>query len=233
MHMIKKITIIISITATIIVGALRTWYYLGIRLPSGTTIQTSMVPGEMIDYEDVFFKNETTDLTLAGTLYTPKSFDPTQEYAGIVITGPMLSVKEQAQTVYAQKLAESGYVTFVFDFSHFGESEGEPRQFEDPTLHHLDISSAVNYLTSLDFVDNDRVAGIGMCGSGSYMPMAAIDDTRIKSVISIVPAITNMMDSARLSQEDIIENRRQVEAGQTTPTYMNMMPRFFAEGATE
>lgn len=80
----------------------------------------------------VSFENEDSGLNLAGVLFLPEGFDETSQYAAIVVTGPMLSVKEQAQSIYAERLAENGFVTLVFDYSYFGESEGEPRQLENP-----------------------------------------------------------------------------------------------------
>lgn len=76
---------------------------------------------------------------------------------------PMLSVKEQSQSVYAERLTEVGYVTLVFDGTYFGESEGMPRGQELPEVKESDIESAVDYLCSLPYVDKDRIGGLGIC----------------------------------------------------------------------
>lgn len=142
----------------------------------------------------------------------------------------MLSVKEQAQSIYAGRLAQEGYVTLVFDYSYFGESEGEPRQLEEPDIKASDISSAVTYLQSLPYVDGERIGGLGICGSGSYMPYAAVQDDRIKAVTSVVPATT--MNSMIMMPTDQAEaDREAYEAGEAEPTYIDLMPRAYAEGA--
>ena len=153
-------------------------------LPVGTLVAKG---GVNISAKDVNFKNDKTKLNLSGTLYTPKNFDKNKKYPAIIVTGPMLSVKEHSQSIYAQRLAELGYITLVFDYTYFGESEGKPRFFEDPDMKASDISSAVTYLLSLKNIDSKHIAAIGICGSGGYVPHAAIKDLRINPVISIVP----------------------------------------------
>lgn len=228
MKKFKRIGVIVFGIVAVVAVILGVWYFNGTQTPDGTTVADA---GAIeLGIQDVTIENE-SGLNLAATVFTPADFDEAQRYPAVVITGPMLSVKEQAQSIYAQRLAEQGIVTVVFDFSHFGESEGEPRQLEDPYLHNSDISAVVTYLEGLDYVDTDRIGGMGMCGSGSYMPMAAIEDPRIKAVVSVVPAITDMMDSAQSDSSDVEENQQAVEAGEAEPTYLDMMPRAFAEGA--
>ncbi|MGM0215317.1 alpha/beta hydrolase [Enterococcus sp. AZ109] len=228
MKKLKKFGIVLLGLIIVAAAGIGIWYFNGTRTPEGAAVADN----DTIDIgtEDVSIPNE-TGLAMAATVFTPADFDETQQYPAVVVTGPMLSVKEQAQSIYAQRLAERGIISVVFDFSHFGESEGEPRQLEDPYLHNKDISSVVNYLETLDYVDAQRIGGMGMCGSGSYMPMAAIEDPRIKAVVSVVPAITNMMDSAQIPIEEVEENQQAVEAGEGEPTYLDLMPRAFAEGA--
>ncbi|MCD8107214.1 MAG: alpha/beta hydrolase [Oscillospiraceae bacterium] len=178
----------------------------------------------------VSFENEDSGLNLSGILFLPDGFDETNQYAAVVVTGPMLSVKEQAQSIYAERLAENGFVTLVFDYSYFGESEGEPRQLEEPDIKASDISSAVSYLQSLDYVDSENIGGLGICGSGSYMPYAAIQDERIKAVTSVVPA-TTMSSMIMMSTEQAEADRESYESGEADPTYIDLMPRAYAEGA--
>ena len=93
----------------------------------------AQAPADVIS-EDVSFANTDSGLTLSGILYTPAEMTRDALNPAIIVTGPMLSVKEQAQSVYAQRLAAEGYVTLVFDYSTFGESEGETRSMEVPDL---------------------------------------------------------------------------------------------------
>ena len=186
--------------------------------------------GENIMTEKVTFTNKESGLKMAGIIFKPAEFDETKKYPAIVVAGPMLSIKEQAQSIYAERLAEEGYVAIVFDYTHFGESEGEPRQLELPENKALDIHSVVDYLTSLDYVDTDRIGGVGICGSGSYMPYAAISDERIKVVASIVPA-TTMDQFIYKPLDEALKDKEAYEKGEAEPTYIDLMPRAFAEGA--
>ena len=148
-----------------------------------------------MDTQKVVFVNKQLGLRLAGLLYIPDNFDLSKNYPAIVVTGPMLSVKEQAQSVYAKNLTAAGYVTLVFDGSYFGESEGQPRGQELPDVKESDIEAAVDYLTSLPYVDSERIGGLGICGSGSYMSVAGVKEPRIKAVTAIVPAISDISTS--------------------------------------
>ena len=132
--------------------------------------------------QNVVFLNKELNLRLAGILRLPANFDLNTNYPAIVVTGPMLSVKEQAQAVYADALTEAGYVTLVFDGAYFGESQGFPRQQELPDVKQSDIEGAIDFLESLPYVDNSRIGGLGMCGSGSYMSVAGVKDSRLKAI---------------------------------------------------
>lgn len=92
----------------------------------------------------------------------------------------MTSVKEQMAGTYAEKLAEKGFIAFAFDYRNYGESEGQPRQYEDPALKLRDQESAVTYLLSLPYVK--AVGALGVCTSGGNMAYLAADDKRVKAV---------------------------------------------------
>ncbi len=191
--------------------------------------EVAKTPGGITE-EKVRFANEESGLTLSGILFTSEALDRSAANPAVIVTGPMLSVKEQAQSIYARRLAAAGYVTMVFDYSYFGESQGEPRSLEVPDIKAGDIHSAVSFLQSLDYVDADRIGGIGICGSGSYMPFAAVSDERIKAVVSVVPAI--VMDSfLYLPIEQAQQEKAAYEADGTTPSYIDLMPQAYAEGA--
>lgn len=183
----------------------------------------------------VVFMNKDLNLRLAGLLYLPTNFNLSKNYPAIVVTGPMLSVKEQAQSVYAKRLTGLGYVTLVFDGSYFGESEGTPRQMELPSVKQTDISGAVDFLESLPYVDDNRIGGLGICGSGSYMSVAGVKDTRLKAITAIVPAISNIAKSPMAGffkdADEVKKEKADYEAGTGEITYLNFMPRSFDEGA--
>lgn len=188
-----------------------------------------------MESQKVVFMNKSLNLRLAGILRLPNDFNLSHDYPAVVVTGPMLSVKEQAQSVYAKRLTELGYVTLVFDGSYFGESEGTPRQQELPDVKETDIEGAVDFLTSLPFVDSERIGGLGICGSGSYMSVAGVKEPRLKAVTAIVPAIADISKSAMASfflpEDEVKAAKEAYEKGEGEIKYLNFMPRAFDEGA--
>ena len=128
----------------------------------------------------VEFKNR--DITVVGNLFLPENFNENGQYPAIVACHPAGGVKEQTAGTYAEQLAGQGYVTIAYDASFQGESGGEPRQMENPYIRVEDISAAVDFLTTLPYVDNNRIGGLGICAGGGYMVAAAMRDRRIKSV---------------------------------------------------
>lgn len=185
--------------------------------------------------QSVVFTNKELDLRLAGLLRLPAGFDLSKDYPAVVVTGPMLSIKEQAQSVYAEKLTELGYVTLVFDGSYFGESQGEPRYQELPDVKESDIEGAVDFLASLPYVDAERIGGLGICGSGSYMSVAGVKEPRLKAVCAIVPAISDISQSPMMGffkpADEVEAAKAAWEAGEGEMMYLDFMPRAFDEGA--
>ena len=188
-----------------------------------------------MDTQKIVFMNKELNLRLAGLLFLPDAFDLSKDYPAVVVTGPMLSVKEQAQSVYAKKLTEAGYVTLVFDGAYFGESEGLPRCQELPDVKESDIEGAVDYLTSLPYVDDNRIGGLGICGSGSYMSVAGVKEPRLKAITAIVPAISDISTSAMAGffkpADEVQAAKEAYEKGEGEIDYLNFMPRVFDEGA--
>lgn len=185
--------------------------------------------------QKVVFVNKELNTRLAGLLRLPEDFDLSRNYPAVVVTGPMLSVKEQAQSVYAEKLTEAGYVTLVFDGTYFGESEGLPRGQELPDVKESDIEGAVEYLCTLPYVDHERIGGLGICGSGSYMSVAGVKEPRLKAVTAIVPAISDISNSPMMGffrpEEEVKAAKAAYDKGEGELMYLNFMPRAFDEGA--
>ena len=141
-----------------------------------------MKTSNQIQMQKVSFKSEGANLV--GNLYYPTNYEANQAYPAIVVSGSWTTVKEQMAGLYAERLAEAGFITLAFDFRNFGESEGEPRFYENPSMKKVDIKNAVSYLQSLNEVDNARIGAFGVCAGAMYTLMAASEDDRIKSVVT-------------------------------------------------
>ncbi|MBO4284792.1 MAG: alpha/beta hydrolase [Alphaproteobacteria bacterium] len=147
---------------------------------------------DKVDVKKVSFKNR-FGIELIGDLYEPKN-KPEGKMAAIAVTGPFGAVKEQVSGLYAQTLAERGLVTIAFDPSFTGESGGAVRDVASPDINTDDISAAVDYLTTLPEVDENKIGIIGICGFGGFGLNAAAQDTRIKATVT-----STMYDMTRVS----------------------------------
>ncbi|WP_410922080.1 alpha/beta hydrolase [Pseudomonas aeruginosa] len=121
-------------------------------------------------------------ITLAADLHLPAGFDQNKQYPTIVVAHPGGGVKEQASGLYARKLAEQGFLAVAFDASFQGESSGMPRQLENPYIRTEDISAVIDHLTTLTYVDANRIGAMGICAGAGYTANAAINDRRIRAV---------------------------------------------------
>jgi hypothetical protein len=128
---------------------------------------------------------------LTGVLFLPASYKEGDKLPAIIVTGSWTTVKEQMPTLYAKQLAQQGFATFIFDFRGFGESEGQPRQYESPARKIEDIRNAVTFVQTLPEVNKDEIGGLGICASSGYMAYATAEDHRIKSFAAIAPWLHN------------------------------------------
>lgn len=142
-----------------------------------------MGKGEINMKKSVTFKNNI--LNMAGNLYLPEGFDENKKYPAIVSVHPGGGVKEQTAGLYAQKLSDNGFVALAFDASCQGESEGEPRLLEDPNARVEDVRCAVDYLTTLPYIDQEKIGTLGICAGGGYVVAAAPTERRIKAVATV------------------------------------------------
>jgi len=137
--------------------------------------------------QPVKFKNKSWDV--AGILQFPADFDKNKKYAAIVCAHPISSCKEQtAGNIYGKALSEAGFITLAFDASHQGESGGEPKYLEDPAARVEDFRCAADYLTTLAYVDEEKIGVLGVCGGGGYAANAAMTERRFKAVCTVVGA---------------------------------------------
>jgi dipeptidyl aminopeptidase/acylaminoacyl peptidase len=150
-----------------------------------------------VKMEPVSYRNR-FGITVAAHLYAPKGLEESKKHSAIVIGTPYGGVKEQGAGIYAQTLAERGFVTIAFDESYNGESGGEPRRVSSPDIFVEDFSAGVDFLGTLPFVDRNRIGAIGICGSGAFSLTAAQVDHRIKAV-----ATASMYDMSRVKANKI------------------------------
>lgn len=119
---------------------------------------------------------------LIGDLYLPADFARGKKYPTIVVSGSWTTVKEQMAGLYAKKFSDAGLIALAFDFRNYGESEGEPRFYEEPSKKVVDIKNAVSYLLTLDEVDPERLYAFGVCAGAMYTAIATAEDKRIKAL---------------------------------------------------
>ncbi|MBQ6461634.1 alpha/beta hydrolase, partial [Candidatus Saccharibacteria bacterium] len=177
---------------------------------------------DKVNHKKVSFKNH-FGIEIAADLYIPK--ERNDKLPAIAITGPYGAVKEQSSGLYAQTLAERGFLALAFDPSFTGESGGGTRYMTSPDLNVEDFQAAIDYLSNLDEADSNKLAIIGICGWGGMALQTACLDTRIKAVIS-----STMYDMTRIAGNGYFDadnnkgarkNARKAINNQRTEDYKN------------
>lgn len=179
-----KIFILIIILGVIIFFG--GWFYMT------QTWDKTFAKSNQVQVQKVLFKNR-YGIQLVGDLYTPKS-KISDKMPAIAVTGPFGAVKEQSSGLYAQQMAERGFIALAFDPSFTGESGGEPRNVASPDINTEDVSAAVDFLSIQPNVDANKIGIIGICGFGGMGLNAAAMDTRIKATVT-----STMYDMSRVN----------------------------------
>lgn len=159
---------------------------------------------EKVDHKKVTFINR-YGITLAGDLYKPQNVEG--KLPAIAVCGPFGAVKEQCSGLYAQTMAERGYVTIAFDPSFTGESDGQPRYMASPDINTEDFMAAVDFLSIQNDVDADKIGIIGICGWGGMAINTAALDTRIKATVA-----STMYDMARVNANGYFDSENREES---------------------
>ncbi len=199
---------------------------------------TSLAPAEQLpltlEWDKVFPKSDKVNhrkvtfvnrygITLVADMYTPK--EASGRLPAIAVSGPFGAVKEQSSGLYAQQLAERGFLTIAFDPSFTGESGGQPRRMASPDINVEDFSAAVDFLSVQPEVDADRIGILGICGWGGIAIQAAINDPRIKATVaSTMYDMTRVNANGYFDADNSAEKRNAVRAAlasQRTADYRN------------
>ena len=170
---------------------------------------------EQVDHKKVTFVNR-YGITLAADLYSPKNAK--DKLPAIAVCGPFGAVKEQCSGLYAQTMAERGYLTIAFDPSFTGESGGQPRYMASPDINTEDFMAAVDFLSVLENVDSDKIGIIGICGWGGMALNTAALDTRIKATI-----VSTMYDMTRVNANGYFDLENSEEARYSKKVAMNKL----------
>ena len=157
-----------------------------------------------VNHKKVTFKNH-FGITLVADMYEPKEYEG--KLSALAICGPYGAVKEQASGLYAEEMAERGFLTIAFDPSFTGESGGNPRYMTSYDINVEDYQAAIDYLISLDNVDSEKIGIIGICGWGGIALQTACIDTRIKATI-----VSTMYDMSRVSGNGYFDEQDNEEA---------------------
>jgi fermentation-respiration switch protein FrsA (DUF1100 family) len=202
---------------------------LGLLISSFTALGADMSNGadnffqsDKVTVQKVSFKNQ-YQLNVVGNLFMPKGLDSATRSPAIIVGHPMGAVKEQSSNLYAQKLAEQGFVTLALDLSFWGESEGRPRNAVLPDMYAEDFSAAVDYLGTRPFIDRQRIGALGICGSGSFVISAAKIDPRMKAIATVSMYDMGAANRNGLKHSQTLEARKLLIAAAAEQRYTEFM----------
>ena len=170
---------------------------------------------EMVDHKKITFRNR-YGITLAADMYIPKNAEG--KLPALAVSGPFGAVKEQCSGLYAQTMAERGFLTIAFDPSYTGESGGFPRYMASPDINTEDFMAAVDFLSVQDNVDANKIGIIGICGWGGMAINAAALDTRIKATVA-----STMYDMTRVNANGYFDSEDSEEARFVKKKAMNTL----------
>ncbi|MCC4766932.1 alpha/beta hydrolase [Methanosarcina sp. DH1] len=182
---------------------------------------------EKVTVEKVSYKNR-YGITVVADMYLLKDMDKSKKYPAIAIGTPYGGVKEQGAGIYAQNMAERGFVAIAFDESFNGESSGEPRHVSSPDIFVEDFSAGVDFLGTRPFVDRNRIGAIGICGSGGFSITAAQVDPRIKAV-----ATASMYDISSMIRDGFGKTMTDEQRAQTLVQLGEQRWKDFENGTPE
>jgi hypothetical protein len=168
---------------------------------------------DKVSHKKITFVNR-YGITLAADMYIPKNAEG--KLPAIAVSGPFGAVKEQSSGLYAQKMAEKGFITIAFDPSYTGESGGQPRYVASPDINTEDFSAAVDFLSVQDNVDPEKIGIIGICGWGGFAINAAAMDTRIKATVA-----STMYDMTRVTAKGYNDSADNADARYAAKQAMN------------
>lgn len=174
---------------------------------------------DKVTLQKVTFKN-LYNMKVVGNLYMPKGLDKKTKSPAIIVGHPMGAAKEQSSNLYAQKLAEQGFVTLAIDNSFWGESEGKPRNAVLPDVYSEAFSAAVDFLGTRAFIDKERIGVLGLCGSGSFVISAAKIDPRMKAIATVSMYDMGGVSRNGLNHSQTLEQRKQMIADAAQQRYV-------------
>ncbi|QLE47407.1 alpha/beta hydrolase [Nostoc sp. C057] len=174
---------------------------------------------DKVTMQKITFKNQ-YNMQVAGNLFIPKTLNPNAKNPAIIVGHPMGAVKEQSANLYAQKLADQGFVTLSVDLSFWGESEGQPRNVVSPDIYAEDFSAAVDFLGTQKIVDRNRIGILGICGSGSFAISAAKIDPRLKAIATVSMYDMGAANRNGLRRSTTLEQRKKAIAEAAEQRYV-------------
>lgn len=198
---------------------------------TGLTLSTPVIAAGMSNGASNFYKSETVTLqkvtfknqynmTIVGNLYIPKKLNKGTKSPAIVVGHPMGAVKEQSSNLYAQKLAEQGFVTLAIDNSFWGESGGQPRNAVLPGIYSEAFNAAIDFLGTREFIDRERIGALGICGSGSFVISAAKIDPRMKAIATVSMYDMGAANRNALNHSQTLEQRKKIIADAAEQRYV-------------